>query len=247
MESKTKILVTGAAGCIGSDLLKRLAGRYNFVLLDTKKPKNLYNYPYLETDSTNLDAVKSACQGIDTVLHLAADPSIEAAWKSLLPNNIIGAYNIFQAAHKACCRRVIFASSAFSVLGYPPEIKIKTDMPVRPPNLYGVSKAFGESIGRYYADQKGLSCICLRIGYVKRHDDPEIAPGASILDKVITYKDLTKLFIASIEAPDSIRFGIFHGLSDNRHKRLDISDTQSLLGYAPGDDAYALADARAVK
>lgn len=247
MNDTKRILITGAAGGIGSDLIKRLAGRYNFVLLDTKKPQSLYDYPYLEADITNLESVRSACRDIDTVIHLAAEPSIDAAWESLLPHNIIGTYNLFQAAHEAGCRRMIFASSAFAVLGYPQDVKIMPDMPVRPPNLYGVSKVFGESVGRFYADQKGLSCICLRIGFVKQNDDPDIAPGAPILDKVITFRDLAILMVASIESPDSLRFGIFHALSDNRHKRLDISDAQSRLGYAPRDDAYDLAEANAGK
>ena len=242
MQKGAKILVTGAAGSIGSDFIHRVSGRYNLVLFDIKKPARLLGYPYIEADITDLDALVSACKGIDTVLHLAANSSIDAPWVSLLPQNIIGAYNVFHAAHHAGCRRVVFASSAFTVLGYPPEIMIHTGMPVRPPNLYGASKAWGEAVGRYFADQQGLSCICLRIGFVKKHDDLEILSNPAMLDKVITFRDLANLIIASIEAPDSVTFGIFHGLSNNRHKRLDISDARSQLGYEPSDDAYELAE-----
>jgi nucleoside-diphosphate-sugar epimerase len=245
MKTRKRILITGAAGCIGRDIAQRLSGRYNLVLSDIKRPNNLLGCLYFEIDITDLDAMRSACRDIDTVLHLAADPSIEATWESLLTNNIIGAYNVFQAAHEAGCRRVVFASSAFAVLGYPPEIEVHTGMPVRPSNLYGASKAWGEAVGRFYADQKELSCICLRIGFVKRHDNAGILPDAPMLDMFVTYRDLAKLIVASIEAPDGLRFGIFHGLSDNRHKRLDISNARSELGYEPEDDAYELADMNA--
>jgi nucleoside-diphosphate-sugar epimerase len=227
MTTRKRILITGAAGCIGRDIAQRLSGRYNLVLSDIKRPNNLLGCLYFEIDITDLDAMRSACRDIDTVLHLAADPSIEATWESLLTNNIIGAYNVFQAAHEAGCRRVVFASSAFAVLGYPPEIEVHTGMPVCPSNLYGASKAWGEA------------------GFVKRHDNAGILPDAPMLDMFVTYRDLAKLIVASIEAPDGLRFGIFHGLSDNRHKRLDISNARSELGYEPEDDAYELADMNA--
>ncbi len=245
MTTSKKILITGASGNIGSYLTQRLSGCYNLVLSDIHQPVNLHGYPFLKADITDLVAMRSSCQEVDTVLHLAADSSIKASWESLLPNNIIGAYNVFQAAHEAGCRRVVFASSAFAVLGYPTEILVHTGMPVRPSNLYGASKAWGEAVARFYADQKGLSCICVRIGFVKRHHNEGILPDAPKLDLVVTYRDLTKLLVASIEAPDELRFGIFHGLSDNRHKRLDISNARSELGYDPEDDAYDLADANA--
>ncbi|MHC4268492.1 MAG: NAD-dependent epimerase/dehydratase family protein [Planctomycetota bacterium] len=241
METRKKILITGAAGNIGSYLTQHFFGRYNLVLSDIHQPVNLHGYPFLKADITDLDAMRSACQNIDTVLHLAADSSIKASWKSLQTRNIIGVYNVFQAAHEARCRRVIFASSAFVVLGYPEEIHVHTNMPVRPPNLYGASKAWGEAVARLYADQKGLSCICLRLGFVKNHDHPDIHPDDPMLDKVLTYRDLTKLVVTSIEAPDNLRFGIFHGLSDNRYKRLDIKDAITKLGYKPEDDAFVLA------
>ena len=86
---------------------------------------------------------------------MAGDPSPSATWESLLPTNIIGTYNIFVAAKAAGCRKVIYASSIHAVSGYPADVQVKTDEPVNPGDLYGVSKCFGEALGRYMAEQEG--------------------------------------------------------------------------------------------
>jgi nucleoside-diphosphate-sugar epimerase len=110
-----------------------------------------------------LAAIRSHFTGQDTVVHLAADPRHTAPWASLLPNNIIGTYNVLQAAQEAGCRRVILASSLHAVLGYGPEVVVRGDMPPRPADLYGASKAWAEALGHVYA-QRGLSVLCVRIG-----------------------------------------------------------------------------------
>lgn len=240
---KRKVLITGAAGRIGSFITAHLAERYDFVLSDIRKPADTHNFPFVEADITDLEAMRALCrQGIDTVVHLAADPRTGASWESLLPNNIMGVYNIFQAAHEAGCRRVIFASSINAVSGYPAEVQVHTNMPVRPPNLYGASKAWGEAVARFYADQKNLSAICLRFGWVVSRDDKNIQLNHRFIDIALTYHDLAKLVAASIDTADELRFGIFHGVSNNRWKRLDISDARTLLGYEPEDDSFALAE-----
>jgi nucleoside-diphosphate-sugar epimerase len=114
-------------------------------------------------------------------------------------------------------------------------------MPVRPLNLYGASKAWGEAVACLYADQRNLSAICLRFGWVIGRENLQAHADHPWLDIVLTYHDLAKLVTASIEAPDELRFGIFHGVSNNRWKRLDISDARKVLGYEPEDDAFELA------
>jgi nucleoside-diphosphate-sugar epimerase len=239
--TKTKILITGAAGRIGTALTNHLAGRYELRLTDVRPPENTHGSPFVEANMSDLEATRSVCQGMETVVHLAADPSMQAAWESLLPNNIIGLYNVFQAAHEAGCKRVIFASTVNVVFGYPTDVQVQTDMPVRPFNLYGASKAWGEAVARFYADQKGLSAICLRFGWVTSHDSPAIRPDHPYLDILLTYRDLVRLVEGAVAAPDDLRFGIFHGVSNNRWKRLDISDSRKLLGYEPQDDGFVLA------
>lgn len=237
------VLVTGAAGQIGSFLSRHLAERYDLILTDVRVPEETYGGRFVAADIADLDAVRALCQGVDTVVHLAADSSFSAGWESLLPRNVIGVQHVFQAAQEAGCRRVIFASSIHAVAGYPPETQVHTDMDVRPLNLYGATKAWGEVLARFYADQRGISMICLRFGWVLGRErlTPQIEQRH--LDIVLTYDDLVRLVCASIAAPDSLRFGIFHGVSDNRWKRLDISDARAMLGYAPEDDAFALAEA----
>ncbi len=112
-----KVLITGAAGRIGSFLTRNLAGRYDLVLSDILEVTDTRGYPYIQADIADLDATRALCRGIETVVHLGADPSTEATWESLLPRNVVGVYNVFQAAHEAGCRRVIFASSVNAVGG----------------------------------------------------------------------------------------------------------------------------------
>jgi nucleoside-diphosphate-sugar epimerase len=238
---KRKVLLTGAAGRVGSFLTSHLTDQYDFVLTDIQRPADSHGFPFTEADITDLEAMQALCRGIDTVVHLAADPRMHATWESLLPNNLVGVYHIFEAAQQAGCRRVIFASSVNAVFGYPAELQVQTDMPVRPLNLYGASKAWGEAVACFYADQKNISAICLRFGWVVERESKHIRLDHPYLDIALTYHDLARLVAASIDAPDELRFGVFHGVSNNRWKRLDISDARRLLGYEPEDDAFAIA------
>src|SRR5262249_13354954 len=112
---RSKVLLTGAAGRIGSFLTRHLADRYDFFLTDVRRPADSYGCPFVTADISDLAAMQALCRDIDTVVHLAADPSTAAAWESLLPRNVVGVQNIFQAAYEAGCRRVIFASSVNAV------------------------------------------------------------------------------------------------------------------------------------
>lgn len=236
---KRKVLITGAAGKIGSFLIDHLPNHYELILSDIRRPADLRGWPFIEADISNIEQAQTLCRGVDTVIHLAADPNVDAVWESLLPKNIVGVYNVFEAAHQAGVRRVVFASSVHTVFGYPPDMQVHTHMPVRPPNLYGATKVWGEAIARVYADQKNLSVICLRFGWVVERDDPQIRLDHPYLDLTLTYHDLTKLVIASINT--GLHFGIFHGVSNNRWKRLDISDTRAQLDYEPEDDGFEIA------
>lgn len=240
MADQRKVLITGAAGHIGSFLTGHLPPSYDLTLADVRPPADAHGHTFIQTDISDFDAVRALCQGIDTVVHLAADPNMEAPWASLLPRNIVGLYNIFEAAREAGCRRLIFASSVNAVFGYPEDVQIHTNMPVRPINLYGATKAWGEAVANVYAFTHGLSSICLRFGWVIDRDSDQLRPDHPYLDIALTYEDLTRLVASAIDAPDDLRFGIFHGVSNNRWKRLDISDARKELGYAPEDDAFVL-------
>jgi len=182
------------------------------------------------------EACQQACLGIDTVIHLAADPSPEADfYGSLLENNIKGTYNVFRAAKDAGCRRVIFASSIHAVIGYPPRTQPRPSDAGKPLNMYGVSKCFGEAMAACFA-ANGMSSIAVRIG---AYEAPWIAaePTPENVSIFVSARDLNQLLGLCVEVAD-VPFAVVHGVSDNRFGRLDLSATKELLGYAPEDDGF---------
>lgn len=232
------ILVTGAAGNIGSYFAEHSSRRYNLRLMVQEfdeKAEAIREYGELvEGRLEDLEGLKRLCEGVDTVVHLAGDPSPNATWSSVVDNNITGTYHAFVAAKAAGCRRVIYASSIHAVSGYPKDVQVKTTDPVNPGDLYGVSKCFGEALGRYMAEHEGLSVIAIRIGAFQPLSSAE-KPDLGMMDAWVSQRDLNQLIEKSIEA-ENIRFAILNGLSDNRFKRLDISDARELVGYQPQDD-----------
>lgn len=234
------VLLTGAAGRIATAFRHARTHRYWFRLAD-KQIESLLQEPQeheiIALDVADLDACQAACQGIETVVHLAADPNPDADfYQSLLEVNIKGTYNIFRAAKDQGCRRVVFASSAQAVEGYPLDQQITPAMPVRPKNMYGVTKCFGEAVAAYFAQSEGLSAVAVRIGNYN-----EFAAGQSHtardMSAYLSQSDMVELFTQCIDVPD-IRFAIVHGISNNRFKRLDLTETRTLLNYHPQDDAF---------
>lgn len=241
--SSGKVLITGAAGEIGGFLAQNLpAERYSLVLADIRQPEYSHIAPFINMDITDQDQFTAACEGVDTVVHLAADRRTYATWETLLPLNIIGAFHVFEAARLAGCRRVIFASSINTGNGYPKDVQLRTDMLTHPGNLYGATKVWGEAVAQVYADQHNLSCLCLRFGWVTNHERIRTVTDPDMLSRCITYEDVMRLIIACIDAPDDLRFGVFNGLSNNQHKKLDISAARDILGYDPQDDAFKISE-----
>ncbi len=240
---RRRVLVTGAAGNIGSYFATHSHQKYDLVLLEREwdeEGKKLGEFGELVTgDVTDLEALKAVFAGVDTVVHLAANASPSADWQSVRDLNIGGTYNAFVAARASGCRRVVYASSIHAVSGYPADVQVKTSEPVNPGDLYGVSKCFGEAMGRYMAEQEGLSVIALRIGAFQPLENAEKESGLAMLDAFVSWRDLNQLIERSIDV-ENVRFAVLHGLSNNRFKRLDISDARELLGYEPQDDATEL-------
>ena len=232
------VLVTGAAGNIGAYFAAHAHHKYRLRLMVLEDDDASAIEPYGDVvvgDIQSLARMKAVCQGIDTVVHLAADPDPSATWSRLLALNIVGAYNTFVAACAAGCRRVVFASSIHAVSGHPPGRQVRTNDPVNPADLYGVTKCFGEALARYMAEQEGLSVIALRIGWFQPHSSAQQASGVQMIDSWVSRRDLQQLIERSIDV-EHLKFAIFHGLSNNQFKRLDISDAEALLGYVPVDD-----------
>jgi hypothetical protein len=118
-------------------------------------------------------------------------------------------------------------------------VQVKTSEPVNPGDLYGVTKCFGEALGRYMAEKEGLSTIALRIGAFQPIEAAQDEGGLGMIDAFVSQRDLNQLIERCIDV-ENLKFAILHGLSDNRFKRLDISDAKELVGYAPQDDAFEL-------
>jgi dTDP-4-dehydrorhamnose reductase len=235
---RRKVLVTGAAGNIGSYFAEHSRKKYEFRLMVRPSDDSSAIEKFGEVvraELADLERLKELCGGMDTVVHLAANPSPNTEWPSALNDNIIGTYNTFVAAKSANCRRVIYASSIHAVSGYPSDVQVKTSEPVNPGDLYGVTKCFGEALARYMAEQEGLSAIALRIGAFQPLENAKKETGIQMMDAFVSKRDLNQLIEKCIDA-ENITFAILHGLSNNRFKRLDISDARELVGYEPQDD-----------
>lgn len=239
---KPRVLITGGCGKIGSYFARFISAKYPLrvvdkVVWDVKKLGPLSGESYI-FDLQDLEACRKACANMDWVIHLAADASPEADFAdSLLTNNIVATYNMFRAAHDAGCKRFIFASSAHVVAAYPADVQVKVNMPVRPKNLYGVSKCFGEALAAYFAFNEDLPSVVLRIGAYLFPEECKQGVGADELDAFLSPDDFNELLLKCLETPDII-FAIAHAISDNRFKRLDLTETRELLGYDPQADAF---------
>lgn len=241
-EVKRRVLVTGAGGRIGSYFAEHSFGKYDLRLMvqHADQAERVRQFgEVVKGDLGDLSAMKQFCAGIDTVVHMAGNPDASATWQPLLETNIIGTYNAMVAAKSAGCRRLIFASSIHAVSGYPREVQVKTSEPVNPGDLYGVTKAFGEALGRYMAEQEGLSVIALRIGGFQTVENAQRDGSIKMADAWVTDRDLNQLIQKCVD-DESLKFAIFHGLSNNAFLRLDISDARELVGYNPQDDCFAL-------
>jgi uronate dehydrogenase len=236
-DASRRIVFTGASGGIGTMIRPLLAPLYpGLVLSDRVEPKNLLPGEFfVAADLTKPDEVAAVVKGADSVIHLGGY-SVEGPWDAILQANIIGCYNLFEAARQAGVRRVVFASSNHAVGFYPRRRKIGTDLTVRPDSRYGVSKAFGEALGALYSDKHGMVVTCLRIGNV----------GARPLDVRrlsiwISPQDIVQLI--------RIRFEIVYGASDNAASWWDNSRARQ-LGYRPtgkAEDHRAHAEAEQAK
>lgn len=227
MESR-RVLVTGAEGTIGAAVREHLAGRYELLSL-TLTPQE---FPSHVADIFDLEAIRPAFENIDAVVHLAASPAIESPWDDVLRNNIVGTYNVFEAARQAGVRKIVFASTNHVMGMYDRDRQwpVYAAQPVRPDSLYGVSKAFGEALGRYFADEHGISVVCLRIGWVLPEPRDEIARWMWL-----SPRDCAQVVWRAIEA--DLGFGLFYAASANGGRHWDITDTIERLGYRPEDDA----------
>jgi uronate dehydrogenase len=231
------VLITGAAGGIGTRLRKLLRGVYPHIRLsDVHAPADLAaDEEFVAAELSDIAQVEKIVAGVDGIIHLGGF-SVEGPWEVIHQSNIVGCYNLFEAAYRANVKRVVFASSNHAIGFYPRSQKIGVNVTVRPDSRYGVSKAFGEALGALYADKHGLRVTCIRIGHVL--DAPADARRLSIW---VSPQDLVQLIRIGLEHPD-IRYEIFYGVSDNAASFWDNSNARR-HGYKPQSRAEDYRDA----
>ena len=248
--SKKKVLVTGLNGVVGSALRPTFEEKYELSSFSRYGCENMPEDRNHLGNLDNFDSVVKAFEGKDTVVHLAADRSMKAEWDTVLPYNIVGLYNVFEAAKICGVKRVVFGSSQHAVGGNyndepyksilaakfdkvkRPYKRIDETTAIRPSGFYGVSKAFGEAIGSIYNEYFGVPSLHLRIGYTSSNDNP--GRGMSLW---LSHRDAAQIHMKAVDAPDNLKYGVYFAMSDNYWNIFSIEKAKKELGYEPQDDS----------
>jgi uronate dehydrogenase len=225
------VLITGATGDVGTHLARELAGKYKLRLSD-RRPLKAKNF--IKADIGKMADALRITKGVDAIVHLGGY-SVEGPWEQILQANIIGCYNVFEAARRNAVKRILFPTSNHAVGFYRRDQTIDHNVYPRPDSRYGVSKVFGEALGRLYADKYGMEMFMMRIGNV--NPKPIDKRRLSIW---FSPRDLAQLVSIGIDHP-GIKFEIVYGISKNKRAWYDNSNAYR-LGYRPQDDSEIYAE-----
>jgi uronate dehydrogenase len=226
-----RILLTGAAGGLGRVLRPRLKAFARVLRVSDREPLGAAaaGEEVMQCDLASKPHVHELLEGVDAVAHFGGI-SVETQFEPILQSNIVGVYNLYEAARKHGVKRVVFASSNHVTGFYRQDERIDVDAPVRPDGLYGVSKSFGESLSRFYFDRHGIETACLRIG----SSFPAVK-DRRMLATYLSYDDLVELVRCALFAP-RIGHTIVFGASDNAHTWWDNAKAAH-LGFKPRDSS----------
>jgi len=228
------ILITGAAGDVGTHLRRELAGKYALRVSDLRSLKKINEEEkFLRADISKFSDALRITKGVDAIVHLGGY-SVEGPWQGILNANIIGCYNVFEAARRNGVKRIVFPTSNHAVGFYRRDETIDHRVYAKPDSRYGVSKVFGEALGSLYADKYGLQFLMIRIGNV--NPAPIDKRRLSIW---VSPRDIAQLVTIGIEHPE-IRFEIVYGISGNTRAWYDNSNAFR-LGYKPRDNSETYA------
>ena len=228
------VLITGAAGDVGTHLRREFAGKYALRVSDLRPVRKFDKAErYMRADVSKFDDALRITKGVDAVVHLGGY-SVEGPWPDILSANIAGCYNVFEAARRNGVGRIVFPSSNHAVGFYRRDQMIHERVYPKPDSRYGVSKVFGEALGSLYADKYGMRVLCIRIGNV--NPAPIDKRRLSIW---LSPRDLAQLVTIGIEHPE-IRFEVVYGVSANARSWYDNANARR-LGYRPQDDSEAFA------
>ena len=220
------VLITGATGDVGTHLARELAGKYKLRLSD-RRPLKAKNF--VKADISKMADCLRITKGVDAIIHLGGY-SVEGPWEGILQANIIGCYHMFEAARRNGVKRIVFPTSNHATGFYRRDEKIDHRVYPRPDSRYGVSKVFGEALGRLYADKYGMEFLMVRIGNV--HPFPLDKRRLSIW---ISPRDIAQLVSIGIDRAD-LKFEVVYGVSGNKRSWYDNSNAER-LGYRPQDDS----------
>jgi len=203
-------------------------------------------------DLADYQAVREAVSTMDAVVHLGADPRPDADWKQILESNITGTRNVLEACRETGVSRVVFASTIMVNWGYwedepytsvregtfagdPADLPVITHLdPPRPMDHYAASKVWGEAMARVYSEKHGMSCLCIRVGGVNA-EDKLINPAYAAI--WCSQRDIVQLIERCVDAPVSLGFDIFFGMSGNPYCWVDYRRAGEIVGYVPRDGA----------
>lgn len=233
-----RILLTGAAGGLGRELRPRLKAYCEHLRLSDCQSlgQALAGEEIVIADLADKLAVQQMAQEVDVIVHLGG-VSTEQPWEPILAANIVGVYNLYEAARKQGARRIVFASSNHVTGFYRQDEVIDARDPVRPDGLYGVSKAFGENLAQFYWNRYGLETVSLRIG--SSFPEPK---DRRMLATWLSYDDLERLVMSALSAP-IVGHSIIYGMSDNHTLWWDNKHA-SHVGYRPQDSSEPFRAAR---
>ena len=236
-----RLLLTGAAGALGRELRPRLKRHCEVLRLSdiADLGRGGAGEELLPAALERADAVLRLLDGVDAVVHLGGI-SIEGPFEPILQANIVGVYNLYEAARQQQVRRIVFASSNHVTGFYRQDEVIDPRAPMRPDSYYGISKAFGENLSRFYFDRYGIETVCLRIG--SSFPEPK---DRRMLATWLSFDDLERLVVAGLTAP-VVGHSVVYGMSDNTTTWWD-NTSAAHLGYRPKDSSEpyrAAAEAR---
>lgn len=231
-----KIVLTGAAGRLGGYLRKPLAAKCKTLVSTDIAPLTdplIKGESFVQADLADYAKMAEIIKGADMVVHFGGHPD-EKPFEDILHANIIGCYNIWQAAHEAGVRRIVYASSIHAVGLHPKTTAINIHTPHRPDSYYGLAKCFAEDMAKLYWDKKGLEAVCLRILSCAN------VTNSRALGSWLSYDDLIHLVERAVDTPTT-GFAVIYGVSNNDRSPVDNSGA-SFLGYRPRDNAEQFAE-----
>jgi uronate dehydrogenase len=223
--------VTGPGGRIGPHILPLFKERFAVRLLD-RKP--IDGEEVIVADLSDIGVLERAMDGIDAVLHLAATSDEAPFHEELVPNNVVGVYNVYEAARRAGVKRVVFASTV-QTIGWNAQETVEADDVPWPVSVYGVTKVFGETLGRWFYKTHGLEVVCVRIGWFQPYDSPHLHTSRGLRSVWLSPGDAAEIFARSLSVPD-LGYAVLFATSLTVDERMSREPMQRLLGYTPQDD-----------